>query len=123
MSKPKPRSTADIRFECTASGWQHFASETWGSCRRYIEVGDDQLATRQVEIYDNGRVLVYDRKRPRDENGRLIGLRFSKKDKWAAHFENVRMLSADEFEAVWRAHAPDRSRECRNRSGQGETNS
>ena len=89
------------RFACSGEGWQHYVSEAWGPCTRLIEVGDDQLATRQVEIYRSGQVLVYDRACARDRYGLLIGLRFSRKDKWRKFFSDVRLLSEAEFEKAW----------------------
>ena len=90
------------RFACRAEGWQHFRSAGWGPCRRSIEVGDDQLATRQIDLYDCGEVRTYDRTRARDEDGMLIGLRFSLKPKWRAHFTDVEELTEAEFEREWR---------------------
>ncbi len=89
-------------FEYTGSGWQHHQSVEWGQCRRLVEVHDDMLASRQVEFYKNGRVLKYDRNHSRDAYGHLIGLRFSKKDKWRKTFDNVELMSAADFDRVWR---------------------
>ena len=106
-SQPAPVS---FHFECTAAGWQHFRSEDWGACRRLIEVSDDQWASRQIDFYGGGQVLVYDRGRRRDEWGMLIGLRFSQKEKWQKHFDDVRQLSASEFDRAWRAAIESRAR-------------
>ncbi len=92
-------------FECSAEGWQHHESEDWGRCQRFLEVLDDQMAGRQIDVYRGDRVLVYDRTRPADRHGRLIGLRFSLKDKWRTHFAEVREISASDFEEVWGRNA------------------
>jgi len=77
-------------------------AKAWGEFIRYLEVGDDQLAIREVEKYKNGNIVIYDRIHWCDDFGMLIGYRFSLKPKWSAHFRNVRILSAVEFENVWR---------------------
>ncbi len=94
-----------LHFECTAEGWQHHASQGWGGCQRFIEVLDDQMANRQIDVYGGGQVLVYDRAHPMDRFGMLIGLRFSRKDKWRKFFSDVREMSAPDFEASWRRFA------------------
>ena len=93
-------------FVCRSEGWQHYDSEGWGACLRFVEVGDDQLARRQIEVYDSGEILVYERKHARDRFGQLMGLRFSKKDKWRDHFEEVESLSEQEFERAWKLYSP-----------------
>ena len=97
-----------FHFECIGHGWQHFLSGEWGRCRRTIEVLDDQFAGRQIDRYDAGQVLIYDQSYPRDDNGMLIGLRFSRKPKWMKFFKEVRMLTAAEFDRAWSAatHEP-----------------
>ncbi len=94
-----------LHFECSADGWQHYESEDWGRCQRFIEVLDDQRASRQIDVYQGGRVLVYDRARPADRYGMLIGLRFSRKDKWRTFFSDVREIAASDFENAWRRFA------------------
>ena len=51
----------------------------WGECVRYIEIGDDRYAVRQVEVYGDGRVLRYDRSHWCDRFGQLFGCLFSHK--------------------------------------------
>ena len=93
-------------FECTGEGWQNRASGGWGACRRIVAVADDRRASRQLELYRSGPVLAYDRDRPQDRDGQLLGLRFSRKDKWRNFFEAIEELSAAEFEALWRRWSP-----------------
>jgi hypothetical protein len=95
-----------MHFECTGVGWQHTLSSDWGRCRRLVEVRDDQEAGRQIELYQNGCVLKYGRSHERDAHGQLLGLRFSKKDKWAKHFDDVRMLAETEFQNTWERTPP-----------------
>ena len=73
----------------------------WGRFVSYIEVADDQQASRQVNLFQNGNVLHYDRSHPRDEFGRLRGLKFSRKAKWRVFYPGAEILTAAEFEAVW----------------------
>jgi hypothetical protein len=89
-------------FEYVGSGWQHHVSQDWGSCRRFVEVLHDQLAARQIDLYENGFVLKYDRLNNRDEFGILIGLKFSRKDKWRKSFKGIEVVSQSEFDALWR---------------------
>lgn len=46
----------------------------WGPSTEYIEVDDQGWANRQVEIYDNGRSLKYDRTHWIDFHGELFDL-------------------------------------------------
>ncbi|MCA8970993.1 MAG: hypothetical protein KDC95_14470 [Planctomycetes bacterium] len=96
------RVAAPFSFECRADGWQQYESESWGACRRWIEVLEDQKAARQIDRYECGRVLVYDRAHARDRFGMLIGLMFSKKAKWQNFFAEVSLADAATFEKAWR---------------------
>lgn len=71
----------------------------WGAFIRYLEVGDDQHVIRQVDQYDNGTLLRYDRSHWCDDFGMLLCGRFSRKQK-AARLGAV--ITAAEFERVWR---------------------
>jgi hypothetical protein len=70
-----------------------------------VEVQDDQSAARQIDLYDNGLVLKYDRDHARDKYGMLIGYRFSRKQKWRKPFLSVRMMSQLEFDREWNCTA------------------
>jgi hypothetical protein len=74
----------------------------WGRFSWYIEVADDQFATRQVDLFENGNILRYDRSHRRDRFGFLLALRFSRKPKWAKSFPGSELISETEFERVWR---------------------
>jgi hypothetical protein len=90
-------------FQVPGRLWHGSLTEGWGGISRYVEVGDDQLAVRQVDIFENGRVLRYDREHRWDDYGILMGVRFSRKPKWAAFFPGAEIISKDDFERVWRS--------------------
>lgn len=75
---------------------------SWGDWTIYVEVGDDQLAVRQINRFQNGNVVCYDKGHQRDEFGYLVGLRFSLKPKWRKFFPDAEVISATEFDAEWR---------------------
>jgi hypothetical protein len=81
---------------------QDFASSEWGEFVRYVEVADDQYATRQVEVYTSGQVLRYDRAHWCDDFGILLGYRFSRKPKWAVGFPGAEVIDPVDFERIWR---------------------
>ena len=100
---------------------QDFISEEWGEFIRYLEVADDQFANRQVEVFDNGNVLHYDRMHWCDDFGMLLGLRFSRKAKWVAHFPGAEIISPTEFEKTWRLAQRSQlweDQQCRSRATQ-----
>ena len=84
-----------LRTDSLASGW--------GAMTRYLEVGGDRYAVRQVEVFENGNELRYDRSHWCDAFGQLFGLRFSRQPKWAVFFPGGGEIEAAEFERVWRA--------------------
>ena len=49
----------------------------WGKFTRYLEIGLDRYATRQVDWFENGYALRYDRDHYVDEFGTLADLRYS----------------------------------------------
>lgn len=71
----------------------------WGTFTRYLEVGPDRYATRQVDMFANGHALRYDRDHYIDEFGTLADLRYS--SKWTRWWPNSRAIDAAEFERVW----------------------
>jgi hypothetical protein len=75
----------------------------WGRISMYVEVGDDQRAIRQVDVFDNGNVLRYDRSHQWDNYGMLVGAKFSRKPKWAKFFPGAELISGDDFERIWRS--------------------
>ena len=91
-----------MRLSSSGKYWQVLDETEWGRITRYCEVADDQYAVRQVDIYDNGNILRYDREHRRDIYGMLSGLRFSRKPKWADYFPGAEIITASEFEKIWR---------------------
>lgn len=78
-----------------------FISEGWGDSMRYVEVGDDQHATRQVEQFANGNMLRYDRTHWCDDYAMLLPIMFSRKAKWRSFFPGAEDVTAAEFESIW----------------------
>jgi hypothetical protein len=74
----------------------------WGECVRYVEIGDDRYATRQVEVYDGERVLRYDRSHWCDRFGQLFGCLFSHKQKAIDGRRGAFVIDDKEFERAWR---------------------
>jgi hypothetical protein len=92
-----------FHFKAPGRLMQESLARDWGGTTHYLEVGDDQRAVRQVDVYDNGNVLRYDRFHQWDGYGMLLDLKFSRKPKWAAFFPGAEMISGDDFERVWRS--------------------
>jgi hypothetical protein len=74
----------------------------WGECVRYVEIGEDRYAVRQVEDYNDGRVLRYDRSHWCDRFGQLFGCQFSHKQKAIDGRLGAEVIDAKEFEREWR---------------------
>src|SRR5688572_27010456 len=72
----------------------------WGSARLYLEIGDDLYATRNVEIYENGNALRYDRNNWIDGAGTIGDMKYDAK-KWLKAWGPDERISAYEFEAAW----------------------
>ena len=75
----------------------------WGACQRFVEIGDDRHATRQIEDYGKGRVLRYDRSHWCDQFGQLFGCLFSRKPKAIKIRSGAEVIDRQTFERVWRA--------------------
>lgn len=68
--------------------------EDWGTSIWYFETDKSGLPTKQIEVYQNGKVLKYNHAKLEDEFGRLGELEldlieFSKFEITAAEFEKV----------------------------------
>jgi hypothetical protein len=90
-----------IRLSPSGKFYERHEDTDWGRITQYREVSDDQFAVRQVDVYENGNVLRYDRSHRRDDYGSLMGRKFSRKAKWAIDFPGAEMISADDFDKVW----------------------
>lgn len=73
-------------------------SSEWGEFTFYIEV-DDQYVTRQVNEFENGNVLRYNREHWCDDFGRMFIAKFSRKQKAG---RGMRQFSQEQFEQAWR---------------------
>ena len=90
-----------IRLSPSGKFYQTHYDTDWGRITQYREVADDQFAVRQVDVYENGNVLRYDRSHRRDEYGSLIGRKFSRKQNCANSFPGAEVISVGEFEKLW----------------------
>jgi hypothetical protein len=73
--------------------------DEWGTSTYFLEIGVNAYTNRQIEVYENGNVLFYDRSHTWDEYGRL-------NDK--PNYENLDEfeITQDEFEKVWHTMVP-----------------
>jgi hypothetical protein len=81
-------------------------ASSWGKFTRYLEIAEDRYANRQVDWFENGYALRYDREHYVDEFGKLADLRYSRK--WHRWWPNSIPIDRAEFENVWSnaAHTP-----------------
>ena len=71
----------------------------WGGVILYYEMGEDLGALRQIEIYDNGTVLFYDREHDTDEYGFLAE---GELEPLGADYPYpLGYIDAEEFERLW----------------------
>lgn len=80
--------------------YEQKASVEWGGFVRYIELGDDSFALRQVDEYENGNLVRYDREHWEDQFGTLADFRFGAK--WVETWGPPTGITPQEFEAKWR---------------------
>lgn len=77
-------------------------SKTWGRFTRYVEIGEDLRPVRQVDVFENGHMLSFDRAHWVDDFGILGDAQINrnrKKGRWGQSQE----INADKFEQVWAA--------------------
>lgn len=72
--------------------------DNWGTSMWYFEMDADNYVTRQIEVYDNGKILKYDELHVEDEYGGLAEKAFDKEE--LVDFEPC-LISRDEFEVAW----------------------
>jgi hypothetical protein len=73
---------------------------SWGDFNRYLEIGDDLYAVRQVDVFSNGNCLRYDRSRWEDEFNMLAGMKYND-EIWAKSWGPDTKITKDEFEKAW----------------------
>jgi hypothetical protein len=73
--------------------------DKWGTSTYFLEVGNNAYSIRQIEVYENGTVLFYDRTHNWDEFGRLS-------DKPNSDNMDEFEITQDEFEENWRKLLP-----------------
>ncbi|MFH7027439.1 MAG: DUF6881 domain-containing protein [Heteroscytonema crispum UTEX LB 1556] len=76
------------------------AFDAWGTSTYFLEIGDNSYPLRQIEVYENGNVLFYDKSHSRDDYGMLCDKAISKED--ISEFE----ITKTEFEQVWNTKIP-----------------
>lgn len=69
--------------------------DSWGFSLWYYEIGEDGYHTRQITIFDNGKVLKYSEDKLKDEFGGLGTQKF-----YLAEFDGEE-CSKIEFEKNW----------------------
>jgi hypothetical protein len=74
--------------------------DAWGTSTYFLEIGEGAYTHRQIEVYENGNVLSYDKKHVSDDYGRL-----SDKPIVDDHLEEFEISEA-EFEQVWTSQIP-----------------
>lgn len=75
------------------------ASE-WGTFSRYAEVAEDLRIKRQVDVFENGNMLRYDREHWVDEYGMLGDARINRNQR-AGPWGGFKEVPAQEFQSVW----------------------
>jgi hypothetical protein len=72
--------------------------DDWGSSTWFFEVGSDGYVERQIEVYEAGQVLKYDREHMEDGYGKLAEGALDLERTGFLPFET----DAEEFERTWR---------------------
>lgn len=78
---------------------EHGEASSWGRFSRYVELGEDEFALRQADVYENGYVVCYDRAHWQDQFGSLADFRFGAL--WQSHWGASNDVSAEDFERQW----------------------
>jgi hypothetical protein len=72
----------------------------WGKFSRYTEIGDDDYAVRQVDEFESGKLLRYDRSHWTDKFGMLADATLPKVPRKKSPWKVV-TITANEFEQIW----------------------
>lgn len=76
-------------------------ADSWGKFVRFLEVGDDLRAVRQIDFFRNGNMLSYDRHHWVDEFGELGAARLNRNRKYGTWGRSHEIPRA-EFERIWK---------------------
>lgn len=74
--------------------------DAWGCSTYFMEIDSNLYACRQIEIYENGNILFYDKSHVYDEYGMLCDKKID--DKNIEEFA----ISEAEFEQIWQTQTP-----------------
>lgn len=77
----------------------YYESHRWGMVVFYMAFEDDRFAGRQVDAYENGYLVRYDRLHWQDQFGSLADFRFGKL--WIKHWGQPLVITEQEFEIKW----------------------
>lgn len=83
----------------THSDPEHPTTE-WGAFVRFLEIGDDGYASRQVDVFLNGCALMYDRELWMDEDSMLADMKYNE-EKWAQSWGRCQEITRELFEVEW----------------------
>ena len=72
----------------------------WGSFVRFLEIGADGYASRQVDVFVNGCSLMYDRELWMDEDSMLADMKYDE-EKWAEAWGLCQKITRELFEVEW----------------------
>ena len=72
----------------------------WGTFVRLLEIADDGFASRQVDVFVNGCVLMYDRELWSDEESMLVNRKYTP-EQWSETRGPHQEISAQQFEVEW----------------------
>src|SRR5262249_8243358 len=75
---------------------------SWGPFTRYLEIGDDLRPVRQVDVFEDGHMLSYDRVHWIDVFGTLADAKINRNRKQGPWGRSEEVEPA-EFERVWTA--------------------
>jgi hypothetical protein len=87
-------------MQCAKAHDQYLnATADWGPFCRYLEFGEDQFASRHVDVYSNGNCLRYDREHWVDKFGMLAEA--SNSQSCSDRRWSIEQTTRKEFEAIW----------------------
>lgn len=90
----------------------------WGTFTSFVEIGDDSYALRDVQLYQNGYALRYDRENWLDGVGCLGSMKYDEQ-KWLELWGPDEAIEASEFEEAWASseNAPNQPQDYSHKHG------